>query len=109
MYINDEEWALLSLLAPQLNEQLGPLVVYIFTASFVFNNQAWVARMEYTLEGEDPDKDMKSLLMEGSASKIWTQSIMKPRIFRDRPSIAILRQGLIEMELENPDAGERTD
>ncbi len=107
MYINDDEWSLLRLLAPQLNEQLGPLVVYIFTASFTSNT--WVARIEYTLEGEDPDKDMKSLLMEGQGAKIWNRSVMKPRTFRDRPSIVILRQGLIEMELESPDVGERTD
>jgi hypothetical protein len=109
MYINDEEWALLRLLAPQLNDRLGPLTVYIFTASFMYSDQTWVARMEYTLEGEDSEKDLKSLLMEGKGPVIWNTSVMKPRVFRDRPSIAILRQGLIEMELEGPDAGERTD
>lgn len=93
-------------LAPTLNQRLGgALVVWEFTASFMPNDR-WISRMDYTLDGED-QKAMKSVLMEGRGYSIYMMRPMKPRIFRVRPSVARLRAGLIMLELENPDPGER--
>jgi hypothetical protein len=114
MNLPEEETALLIKLAPALNQRLGPLVVWAFTASFMADGW-WISRMDYTLEGEDQTKTMKGLLMEGrtptfgivNTPEIRTMNYMRPRIFRERPSIAILREGLILLELESPDPGER--
>lgn len=106
MQCSEDEYTLLCRIAPALNQQLGPLVVWAFTASFM-EGDIWVSRMDYTIEGENHKRAMKSLLMEGRASKIDMMRPLPPRIFRERPSIAILREGLILMEIESPDPGER--
>jgi hypothetical protein len=105
---SSEEEALLHLLAPDINRQLGgggDLVVWYFTASFMPDDN-WVSRIDYTLEGEDK-KSMKSLLMEGRGFKIDSMTAMRPRIILEQPSVAALRVGLIMMEVESPDPGER--
>jgi len=105
-YEYEAEDALLARLAPTLNGMLGgALVVWEFTASFMSDGH-WVSRMDYTLEGEDR-KAMKSLLMEGRGSKISMTHPMRPRVFIGSKYMAILRAGLIMMELESPDPGER--
>jgi hypothetical protein len=108
--MNEEELSLLGRLAPRLNERLGPLVIWTFSASFMPG--LWISRVDYTLEGEDPKRQMKSVLIEGRDridDRVTIDQFipMRPRIFRYRPSIAILREGLIMLELESPDLGER--
>lgn len=108
--MSEEELSLLGRLAPQLNERLGPLVVWAFSASFMPG--LWISRVDYTIEGEDPKRQMKSALIEGQDrfdDRVTIDQFipMRPRIFRDRPSIAILREGLIMLELESPELGQR--
>lgn len=110
MACSGEELSLLSRIAPQLNERLDPLVVWAFTASFM--SGLWICRIDYTIEGENPKAEMKSALIEGrdrfdNLVAIDRFVSLKPRIFRERPSIAILREGLIMLELESPEPGQR--
>ena len=103
----EAELELLATLAPVLNAQLGRLLVWGFTASIMPDNN-WVARMDYTLEGEsDLCRSMKSLLLEGRGIKVHRAQRMRPRTFRMLPSEDLLRIAMIMTEIESPEPGER--
>ncbi len=102
----DAELSLLRTIAPQLTSRLGPILIWVFSATFT-SFGTWVVRMDYVREGDDPDVKMKSILLEGTNDRIEGSQPMRPRIFRERPSIIILRDGLIQLELEAPELGER--
>ena len=106
--MDDAELQLLSRTVGYLNKRLGNfLVIWEFTASFC-SDGSWVARMDYTLEGEASSK-MKGLFIQGYNDKIDTINQIRPRVFMIRPSIVRLRAGMLELEVQNPDMGERID
>jgi hypothetical protein len=101
----DKKRELLYKLAPELNNRLGPIAIWEFTASFMSDGW-WLARVDYILEGQLPAKHMKGLLIDGyySGDKciISSTRIMNPRVFLERRSIAILRAGIIQLTIEAP-------
>ncbi len=101
----NQERDLLFKLAPELTDRLGPIVIWEFTASFI-SNGSWIARMDYMLEGERSNKNMKSILIDGFSfndkPKIISTRYMNPRIFMESRLVALLREGFIRYIIESP-------
>jgi hypothetical protein len=83
---------------PLMEDPLQLVKSITFSASFISSD--WIGRLDYKAKGND---DVLSVLIEGSADKIYSFQHVAARKFLIRPSIIQLEEGVFKEEVNGPD------